>query len=361
MKASKIVLPFKIKEPILALGPQSKNTICFAKGKAAYIVGPYNNLSSPKDFSDFEKNVQDFLKKHPRIIACDLHPEYSSSKYALLLGDKYNLIKVQHHHAHIASAMAENNLANKNVIGIAFDGTGLGLDNKIWGGEFFICNYSKFKRVAHLREIPLVGAERAIVEPWRLVAAWFGFDRDFDKGGLLKRIYKAGINTPLTSSMGRLFDAAASLVLGRNNAAFEAELAIALEALAAKSRPQKRGYRFKIAKTSGGYIIDPKFILDSLIEDLKKKETKEVMAWRFHYSVAQMIEKTCLLLRGDSGINSVVFSGGVFQNRVLLNLTLDLLYSKGFKVYRHRKLSCNDSSISLGEAAAANFRGGLCV
>ena len=244
----KIQLPFEIKKPILAMGSQTKNTLCFAKENFAYLGPVHQDLTNPGDFQSFQENVKYFLKKTPKIIAYDLHPEYQSTKYALnLYAIRYTLYAIQHHHAHVASCMAENGLKNQKVIGVAFDGTGLGTDNTLWGAEFLICDYKNFKRKAHLRQIPLLGGERAISEPWRLAAMWLylaykekflNLKIEFLKGinknkwKILKDMYLKGINSPLASSMGRLFDAAASIVLEKYEARFEAEPAIELEKLA---------------------------------------------------------------------------------------------------------------------------------
>lgn len=223
MQNKRIKLALRIKKPVLALGAQTKNTICFARGKLAFISRIHSDLNSPQDLAEFVQDAKYFLKNKPKTIACDLHPEYQSSKYITLA------LTIQHHHAHIASCMAENGLKNRRVIGVAFDGTGFGLDGTIWGAEFLICDYKNFKRLAHLKEIPLVGGEKAILEPWRLTAAWLNFPAAIDKGQQLRKIYSSGINSPLASSMGRLFDAVGSLVLGKRKANFEAELAMGLE------------------------------------------------------------------------------------------------------------------------------------
>ncbi|MDD5196701.1 MAG: hypothetical protein PHV92_03650 [Candidatus Omnitrophica bacterium] len=351
-----IKLPFKLKRPVLALGAQTKNTICFARGDSAWVSPVHADLNAPQDLLAFEKDLEYFLQKRPEIIACDLHPEYQSSRYASRLSVKYRLEYVQHHHAHIASCMADNNLGNKKVIGVAFDGTGLGADNHIWGAEFLLCDYKKFLRLAHLKEIPLVGGERAIMEPWRLLAAWLDFDKTIDKGHRLKKIYQCGINSPLASSMGRLFDAAASLILGKRKAGFEAELAVALEKLAAKNKLKTAGYAFNLVKLQNGYILDPAGCFKQIIQDLKSGKPREHIAWRFHRSVAEMIVKTCLALRKKNKINQVVLSGGVFQNSLLLRAGLDLLCKEGFLVFTHRYLPCNDACISLGQAAIADYR-----
>lgn len=385
MELKKIKLSLKVKRPILAMGSHTKNTICFVKDNFAYITSLHQDLSDPKDFLEFERDAEYFLKKRPEIIAYDLHPEYQSTKYALSLPTTYlpagkagYLLPTQHHHAHIASCMLENGLKNQRVIGVAFDGTGLGIDNRLWGAEFLVCDYKNFKRRAHLREIPLLGGERAILEPWRLVAAWLYLaykDRfldlgiDFVKGinkkkwRVLKKMYLSGFNSPLASSAGRLFDAAASLVLEKYKADFEADLAIKLEKLATGCRlsldcardMRATGYPFKIIKNREKYILDPLPIFKQIVLDLKAKVPKEEIAYRFHLTVAQMIKRACLILRKENGINRIVLSGGVFKNNLLLRLSLDLLYQDGFSVFTHKQLSCSDCGISLGQAVIAKF------
>jgi len=372
MRIKRIGLPFKIKKPILALGSQGKNTVCFAYHNFAYISPVHENLSNPDDFLRFKKIVKFFTKKNPKVIAYDLHPEYQSSRYALSLPATFNRVAVQHHHAHIASVMADNQLQNKKVIGVVFDGTGLGSDNRIWGAEFLLCNYKNFQRRAHLREIPLLGGERAILEPWRLSAAWlyqiyrdaflnFKIDAikiiDKNKWKVLKKMYLSGFNSPFASSMGRLFDAVAYLVLKKEKIDFEAQLAIELEKCACVYRSNESlGYNFRISKNKDAYIIDPLPIFEEIIGDLKAKAPKEKIAYRFHLTVAQMTRRMCLILRREHNLKEAVLSGGVFQNNLLLTLVLDLLYKDGFSVSKHQKLSCNDSGISLGQAVIANFK-----
>jgi len=379
MKLNKIKLSFKIRKPTLALGAQTKNTVCFGEDNFVYLSPLHQDLSNPEDLLAFEKDVRLFLKRNPKIIAYDLHPEYQSTKYAFnLTPNTYHLSPIQHHHAHIAGCMAENNLKNEKVIGVAFDGTGLGSDNNLWGAEFFICDYRGFKRVSHLKEIPLLGSEKAILEPARLVLAWLYLiykDKFLDlkldwvkkadrkEWRALKNIYLSGFNSPLTSSMGRLFDAVGSLVSGRRKANFEAELAMELENIAQRHQSQitshksdEISYKFGILKGNDGYIIDPASLFKQIIVDLEKREPKGKIAYKFHLTVAEMIRKICVILRRAEKINKVVLSGGVFQNNLLLSLTLDLLYKEGFKVFTHKNLSCNDSGISLGQVAISNYR-----
>jgi len=371
MEFKKIKLPFSVKQPILALGSQTKNTICFLENNLALLSSIHHDLNNPADYLKFEKAVTDLLKKRPKIIAYDLHPEYQSSKYVHHLSPiTYNLSPIQHHHAHIASCMVENGLKNDLVIGVAFDGTGLGSDNMLWGAEFLVCNYKNFQRKAHLKEISLLGGEKAILEPWRLAAAWLysayknrflnldiGFIKKCDKNKwqVLEKMYLSGFNTPLTSSMGRLFDAVASLTLERDRANFEAELAIELEKSAVSFQLSADSYGFKIIKDKGMYILDPIHMFKEIVADLKVKEPKQRIAFRFHLTIAEMIKNICLSLRKETKINKIVLSGGVFQNKLLLSFSLNLLTQEKFNLFTHKNLSCNDSSISLGQAVIANF------
>jgi hydrogenase maturation protein HypF len=371
MEFKKIRLPFKTKRPILALGAQTKNTVCFAKSGFAYLSPVHPDLSNPKDFLNFERTIKFFLKKRPKIIAYDLHPEYQSTKYALSLPATRYLLSTQHHHAHVASCMVENGLKNQKVIGVALDGTGLGTDNRLWGAEFLVCDYKNLQRIAHLREIPLLGGQKAILEPSRLALFWlylifkdglFNLNLKFlkkidkSKWQVLKNMYLSKFNSPLSSSMGRLFDAVASLVLEKYKVNFEAELAMELEKLATGYRLQATGYKFNIIKKDREYILDPAPMLKEIVSDLINKEFKESIAYRFHLTVAEMIRRMCLLLKKETGINKVILSGGVFQNNLLLTLSLDLLYKEGLQVLTHRGLSGNDSSLSLGQAAISNFK-----
>ncbi|MCM8780618.1 MAG: hypothetical protein NC908_01665 [Candidatus Omnitrophica bacterium] len=368
----KIELPFWIKKPVLALGAHTKNTLCFVQNNLAHITQIHQNLNDPGDFLRFQKAVKGFLKRSPKIVAYDLHPEYQSTKYIRQLSAKsFDLSAVQHHHAHIASCMAENGLKNQKVIGVAFDGTGLGLDNTLWGAEFLICDYKNFIRIGHLREIPLLGAEKAILEPWRIAALWLyliyrenllnlklNFVKHIakDKWQILKKMYLSNFNAPLASSMGRLFDAVASIVLLKFKARFEGDLAMELERMAFSSSGQQlisskvKGYRFKIIRENDTYIIEPLPVFKEIVLNLKAKDPKEEIAYRFHFTVAQMIDKMCLSLRREFKIDKVALSGGVFQNRLLANLSSGLLLKDGFKIFTHKRLPCNDASLSLGQA-----------
>ncbi|MBM3250390.1 MAG: carbamoyltransferase HypF [Candidatus Omnitrophica bacterium] len=367
----KIQLPFKVRDTVLAFGSQSKNTLCFIQGDLAYVGSPLPDLNSPKDYLSFKEEVSFWLRKKPGIIAFDLHPEYQSTKTALNLRAKsYELRAIQHHHAHIASCMAENGLKNERVIGVAFDGTGLGADNRVWGAEFLLCDYRTFQRKAHLREALLAGGERAIREPWRLAAFWLDqaypgkfldlnipFVKSIDKSKwrALKSIMPSEFS-PAASSMGRLFDAAAAMVLNRKQAAFEAQLAMELEKISYAAIEKERAYPFRIEKNNGCYIIDPLPLFKEIAADLKAKRPQGDIGLRFHLTVTRMIRDTCLKLSRETKVKRIVLSGGVFQNRLLLKETRGLLAKAGFCVFTQQRLSPGDAGISLGQAAIAGMR-----
>ncbi|RJP29464.1 MAG: carbamoyltransferase HypF [Candidatus Omnitrophota bacterium] len=367
-----INLPFIMKSPVLALGANSKNRICFAKGSKAYLSNMHENLDNIDDLSEFEKSAKSALSRKPKIIACDLHSGYLSSRYADEISEG-NLLKkpIQHHHAHIASCMAENQFKNEYVIGVAFDGTGLGVDGNIWGAEFLFCNYANFQRLIRLEYIPLLGSEKAITEPARLAYLWLYLiykDRFLDikinltqalkpkKWAVFKKMYSSGFNSPKASSMGRLFDAVASIVLGKQKAEFEADLAIQLQRLAEKSSDVQAAYKFSFVKQPPLFVIDPRDIFKGVVKDTTSGLPAGYIANRFHYTIASIILEGAEKIRKIKKANKVVLSGGVFQNSLLLRMTLELLYKKGFKVYTHKALSPNDSSIALGQAVIANFK-----
>jgi len=367
-----IRLPFFVKKPILALGSHTKNSLCFAKDDYALMSRIHSDLDNWQDFLDFQKDLNYLLKKRPQIFACDLHPGYRSTEVADELARNFSLKKIQHHQAHIASCMVDNRLKEK-VIGVSFDGTGLGLDNHLWGAEFFVGNYYGFKRCAQLKYISLAGSEMAIKEPWRLTFSWL-YDRYKDrifklkidfierlnkkKLLIIKKMLDNKFNSPLSSSMGRLFDAVGVLVLNRFFSEYEGQIPKDLEGLAKSFKEYSfnlKIYPFKIKKQDGLYIIDPTDIFLKIIKDIKDKEDKKKISFRFHLTVAKMVEKVCLKLKKDTSINKVVLSGGVFQNSVLSKLILDLLTKDNFDVFFHKEIPCFDAGISLGQVALANF------
>jgi len=372
MEPNKIKIPFLVKKPILALGGHTKNTLCFAQGDTAYISPLHQDLGNWHDYLSFRKDLELFLKKKPKITACDLHMGYQSSVVAEKLSSHYNLKKIQHHHSHIASGMVENGLKNEMIIGVAFDGTGLGADNNLWGAEFFIGNYQGFLRKAQLEYIPLPGAEMAIRQPWRVALSWLyrvykeklfqvniPFIRRINskKWRLLKTMLDNRINSPLSSSMGRLFDAVGTILCDNFSSVSEAQIPKELENLAKKFKGTffLRGYPCKIKKDKGMYIITPVELFKELIQDIKEKKKKEEIAFKFHLSISLVTKEMCLRLRQESGLNKIVLSGGVFLNNILREMIFDLLYKSKFEVFFQRGLFSSDAGISLGQMALANF------
>ncbi|MFH1678693.1 MAG: hypothetical protein ABH914_03640 [Candidatus Omnitrophota bacterium] len=373
MSFLKIGLPFRIKNPILAVGADMKNSLCYAYHRSAFISGEISDLEELDNFRKFQRSITLFSKRFdlpPRVIACDKHPGYISTKFAMNFAktEKARLTPVQHHHAHIASCMLENKLSNQKVIGVAFDGTGFGEDYTLWGGEFLIADYRNFQRAAHLRHIPLLGGKSAILQPWRLTSAWlylvFGnkfLELDFakridkDDWAILEKMWRQNFNAPLCSSMGRFFDAVAGLLLGICKVEFEAEAALKLERAASGYKSQPKNYPFKIKKINGVFVIDPALTFKGIVSDLRNGCRKEQIAANFHMTVARMIRNTCLKIRDDTRINAIVLSGGVFQNKILFKLSLVLLRKERFRVFTHNILSCSDLNISLGQAAVASY------
>jgi hydrogenase maturation protein HypF len=299
----------------------------------------------------------------PQAIAFDLHPNYLASRYAIERAQNENLplIGVQHHFAHITSCMVDNGLAGEEpLLGVSFDGTGYGTDGAIWGGEFLLTDYAGYQRLKHIAYFPLPGGDSAIREPKRIALslldhAGIAWSEDLppiqamaaDTRHILQRQLEAGINTPNTSSMGRLFDAASSIAGIRQQVNYEAQAAIELEALV---DPEEGGiYPFDYR----GIEIDPKPMVQLLVEDFLARVPVERIAARFHNGIAQMVVDVCLEIRRNHGIQGVALSGGVWQNITLLEKVLPLLRQNKFKVYLHRQVPANDGGIALGQAMVA--------
>lgn len=364
-----IILDFKLKE-VLALGGELKNTISFSKENYVFpsqYLGDLKNVETLGFLKESIKNLEKIFRVNPEIIACDLHPDYLSTQFAEEIGAKKGLkvVKVQHHHAHIVSCMAENNIKEK-VMGVAYDGTGYGDDGKIWGGEFLLCDLKKYFRVGHLKYYPLPGGDKAIAEPWRMAYSYlysiygpkaktldidFNHRMDYDKLSIIEKMIDKNINSPLTSSCGRLFDAASSLIGIRDEINYEGQAAMELESLCASGIKER--YKFCIYKEGKEFIIDPKEIFVDIIEDLKKGIDKKVMAAKFHNTVAEFTLNLCGKIRENNGINKIALSGGVFQNRYLTEKIISLLERDNFRVYTQRIVPPNDGGISLGQVVVA--------
>ncbi|MBU1147849.1 MAG: hypothetical protein KKD11_05790 [Candidatus Omnitrophica bacterium] len=351
-----------MKTRILALGAQSKGSFCLIKNGKLHVSNSFGDLSEAENFHRFEKEVK---KIKPKIVACDLHPDYSSTKLAKkLIAHSSLLIKeIQHHEAHVASCIADNNIKGK-VIGVAFDGTGFGRDGNIWGGEFFIGTIKGFKRASHLKYAPMPGSEAAVREPWRMAFSYLYTLRNL--GGcqrqpprlrrvelkLLTQMIDKGINSPLTSSMGRLFDAVASLVGICDVSEYEGQAAVELERAIKRQATSDKGqgrYNF----TYKDNIIDWTPVIKGIVKDLKAKKSKGEISLKFHNAACHMIKDVCVTLRKKYKINKVCMSGGVFQNKYLTKNAPMLLKKEGFKIYLHKRLPAHDGNIALGQLILA--------
>lgn len=366
-----IHLPFKSKQ-VLACGAEEKNTFCLTRDNYAFVsqhIGDMENLETLEHFGNTIELYQKLFRIKPEIIAHDMHPEYLPTKYAKEMAEREDLklVPVQHHHAHIVSCLADNGVEGP-AIGVALDGTGYGTDGHIWGGEFLIADYKKFTRMVHLEYLPLPGGATAIKKPYRtaigyMMALGMKTDRKLppfqqineEEVDIIKSQIEKKINTPLTSSMGRLFDAVAALIGIRNVIQYEAQAAIDLETCASEAGDEKESYAFSIIEEAGVSIIKIRELMSAVIKDWQDRRPQAVIAARFHNTVARMILESCLAISKKTGIKGVALSGGVFQNRLLSRKTKALVESAGFKVYTHRQVPCNDGGISLGQAVIANF------
>ncbi len=356
-------LPFPVRQ-VLAVGAELKNTFCLTRERYAFLsqhIGDMENYETLRFFEDMVEQLKRTFRVEPEAVAHDMHPAYLATRYARSLADRLPTVPVQHHHAHIAACMAENGLAgDRPVIGVAFDGTGYGVDGAIWGGEFLIADYGSFRRAAHLRYIPLPGGDAAIRRPYRVAlahlwAAGVPWDPALppvaaappDERAVLERQLARGLNTVPTSSMGRLFDAVAALAGGRQEINYEAQAAVELEMQVAEG--VEEAYPFGVGEEE----IDPSPVIRAVVEDVRDGAPIGVVAARFHNGVASMVREVCRRLRAQTGLNEVALSGGVFQNVTLLEKVVALLEGDGFMVYTHRLVPPNDAGISLGQAVIA--------
>lgn len=352
---------------VLACGGELKNTFCLTKGNKAFLSHHIGDLENAQTLTSFESGIEHFkqiFSVAPEIVAYDKHPGYLSTQFAENLNGVQK-VPVQHHHAHIASCMVENNLTGK-VIGLAFDGTGYGDDGRIWGGEFFVGDYDGFDRRAHFEYVPLPGGEIGIQEPWRMALSYLiqiygeNFSKlalpflnkiDAEKVDFVAQQISRRIHTPLTSSVGRLFDAVSSLTGLCNVIEYEGQAAIRLEKSA--NIENTTTYPYKIVQTESGYKICVEPLIINIVEDILHGRDISKISGKFHCTVAEISRDICERIRKETGINDVALSGGVFQNRLLSGLTIDQLKEHGFRVFTHSKVPANDGGIALGQAAIA--------
>lgn len=329
------------KQHLLGCGAELKNTFCLAKGRHAFVsphIGDLENYETLKAFTEGIEHFKRLFAIDPVLVAHDLHPEYLSTKYAL--EQDVELLGVQHHHAHVAACLADNG-EDGPVLGVAFDGTGFGPDGTIWGGEFLLADLAGYQRLSHLRPVAMPGGAAAIRQPWRMAASYL------DELGRparedIVRLKRSGLNSPLTSSAGRLFDAAAALLGVRESITYEGQAAIELEQLADPA--ERSAYRARVDD-----VVHGEDLIAALLDDDGPRATR---AARFHNGVADAIVRTCDRFRDHS--TTVALSGGVFQNVLLLDRTVELLEQHGFRVLTHRNVPTNDGGISFGQVAVAS-------
>jgi len=360
-----VVLPFKLKRPVLALGPYMNNTIAVGVDDKVYLSQHIGDLETPLAMEFYEETIHDFLRLFnikPEVVVSDIHPGY----YSTTFGEthyKDKLIKVQHHFAHILSCMAENDIQkDEEVIGFAFDGTGYGTDKTVWGSEVMLVSYSGFKRSYHLQPYRLPGGEKAVKEPFRtalsLLYETFGDASEFELLSLTEQerkfyteMIKKGVNSPLTTSMGRLFDGVASIIGLKRHVSYHAQAAIMLEQAAMRS-DEDSVYDFNINKG----IIDFRPMIRKIVKNKRSGVPTEVISKKFHNTIIAIIISLSELLRNSTGITKVALSGGVFQNAILLSGAFNKLNERGFTPLIHQLVPSNDGGISLGQVVAVHFQ-----
>ena len=352
--------------PLLATGAELKNAFCLTRGKYAFLshyIGDMENYETLQSFEEGITHYEQVFQIQPAAIACDQHPDYLATRYAIQRSQSQNLplIQVQHHHAHLVSCLGDNQWLNDQpVIGAILDGTGYGSDGAIWGGEFLLGNHSAYQRILHLKYVPLPGGDAAVRRVSRIALAhlWSaGIEWEADlppvtalceeDRTLLRTQLEHRINTPLTSSMGRLFDAVSALLGIRDRITYEGQAAIELENLADES--ENGLYPFVIAEDE----IDPAPLWEAVLSDWRKGISPAVIAGRFHNAIAQLILEAAQSIRKTSGVNVVALSGGVWQNSLLLKKTIPLLQKHSFEVLLHQRVPPNDGGIALGQALIA--------
>ncbi len=380
IRRSRGYAPFPVRLPweapsILACGAELKNTFCLTRDRYAFLshhIGDLENYETLRSFEDGIAHLERLFRVRPQALAHDLHPDYLATRYARSRAERDGLpaIPVQHHHAHIAAGMAENGLAgDEPVIGLAFDGSGYGDDGEVWGGEILLADYHGYRRAGHLVYVPLPGGDLAVRQPWRMALVWLRHARltwseDLaplrlaapEQVRLLGSLLEAaGGPTPnvrlaRTSSVGRLFDAVAALVGLRQEVNYEAQAAMELEALV---DPDERGaYLFDIGRAD----LDPAPALQAIVADLRAGLSPARIAARFHNGLAAATVELCARLRAETGTETVVLSGGVWQNMTLLRKAVEPLRATGFRVLVHHQVPANDGGIPLGQAVVAAAR-----
>lgn len=375
IRRSRGYVPFPIKienevEEILACGAEQKASFALTKKNYVFLSQHIGDLKNIETLSNYKGQIEDFkgiFGIKPQKIVCDMHPDYMSTEYAIEVSKSYNipLCYVQHHHAHMASCMADNNISGK-VIGVIWDGTGYGTDGTIWGGEFLIGDFSSFKRVGSIKPIPLPGGDKAIKEIYRvgyslLKEAQGEIPEEMRVSSNYLEISKmidAAFNCPYASSMGRLFDGIAAMLKIKDIASYEGQGAIILENISVET---KEIYNYNIIQENGKYVFDWRTMVKEILSDINGQVKMGIISSKFMNTIVNMAEEMLCKIRETNGINDVVLSGGVFQNIYILRELKKKLICKKFNVYYHNRVSTNDEGISLGQAMIASNGGGYYV
>lgn len=351
-------------EPLLAVGGELKNTLGYSRDDTAFIsqhIGDLTNVRAMDFFHHTRNHLKSILEVEPGLIACDLHPRYLATQWA---ADQTGIatLGVQHHHAHLASVMAENRLSDP-VIGLIMDGTGYGMDGTVWGGEVLIGDYSSFRRFAHFENIPLPGGDKAIKEPWRMGVSYLlhTFGENYQRYipsdwkqfpvAQIKQMIEKKINTPLTSSCGRLFDGIAALCGGRTHISYEAQAAVEFQH---RMKPATlRPLSYEISRVNGHYEVVIAPIVKDAVELLKAGAELSEISFRFHQMLVEVFLDLAERARRETGLERVALSGGIFQNTYLFEHVTQHLEGKGFHIFTHARVPTNDGGISVGQLAVA--------
>jgi hydrogenase maturation protein HypF len=349
--------------PVLGVGAELKSTICLVRNNEAFLsqhIGDLENLETLHSFEQVISHFKRILETEPQVIVHDLHPDYLSTQWALTQ-EGFPRLAVQHHHAHIASVMAERKLSGP-VLGLALDGTGYGTDGTIWGGEILRVDGDRFERLGHFRHVPLPGGDKAIKEPWRIAASYLwsldppNAERTFadilgrwqDKNcQIVLAMLERNLNSPLTSSCGRLFDAVSALAGVRDVVHYEGQAAIELEQAI---EPEDGSYRGELERVDTGWIVDPFPMILEVVADARRGRSPGIIAARFHNGLVALLVAAAEKVSGDTGLTRIVLSGGVFQNVYLLERLEQGLEKKGLEVWNHLEVPANDACIALGQA-----------
>jgi hydrogenase maturation protein HypF len=354
---------------VLAVGAELKNTVCLTRGDRAFLSQHLGDLKNAEACAAFERTIdhlQQLLELRPQVVAHDLHPDYPSTRYAEGL-EGVRRVAVQHHHAHLVSCLAEHG-AEGAAIGVIFDGAGYGEDGRIWGGEFLLGDARGYRRLGHFAYLPMPGGDAATREPFRMALsclhhAYGGDLPDLPmvaaipetERRLLLQMMEKGVNCPLTSSCGRLFDAVAALCGLRQRVSYEGQAALELE-MAIAGEGEAGYYPYDIEHAAAGYIFQPAATIRAIVDDLQGGVPVSVVSARFHNTLTYLVAETCLLVRADTGLTRVALSGGVFQNRTLTEKCVAILKRGGFEVLTHSLVPPNDGGLALGQAVVAGWQ-----